>query len=184
VKRRSPLPLALLAALTLAACGGGGGGTTGADTGGGEEGGTFKATDVGFTFKYPTDFKQVDEDNGKVLAIVAPDPADADNGLKIRQTAAQELPLSAYLDEFRRQFQQQIPRVDKRIEQHNGIEMGVLSFTGNINQGGQQQRVTSSSYFFAGGGKTWQLECLTKGEQHKSMIDAACKQAVDSVSFS
>src|SRR5688500_6780769 len=96
MNRASRLGLVLAAAAALAGCGGGGG----SSTGGGDTSTTgsetmFKASDVAFTFEYPKGFQQVDEDNDKVLARVVPDPSDIDNGLKIRQTSSQELPLSA-----------------------------------------------------------------------------------------
>jgi len=186
--RASRFGLGVGCALLIAGCGAGaGGGTTtgGATTGESAGAGKFKASDVAFTFDYPDGFHQVDEDNDKVLAIVTPAQNDVDNGLKIRQTAAKELPFSAYLDTFQKQFERTIPQgVEKRMETHNGVDMGVLSFTGSVNQGAQKQQVTSASYFFAGGGKTWQLECLSRGDQYKSQIEDACKQAVDSIKFS
>ena len=153
---------------------------------GGESAKTFEAPDIAFSFKYPAAFTQVNEDDGKVLASVLPDTGDTNNAVKVRKTSDQELQLSTYLDEIRRQFAQQLGRVDRRIERHSDLEMGVLSFRAptTVEEGGQQRRVnlSSASYFFAGGGKTWQVECLST-DAHRAQIDAACRQAVNSVSF-
>ena len=113
------------------------------------------------------------------MAKLTPKSNAANNLIKIRLTSARELPFGAYLDAFRRQFAAQVGPVQKRAERHSGREMGVLSFTQSVPAG----RVTSTSYFFAGGGKTWQLECLASG-QFKAQLDTACRQAVDSISFS
>jgi hypothetical protein len=160
----------------LSACGGGGG----------DSAKTFEAPDVAFSFNYPASFTQQNEDADKVLARVLPDPGDTNNALKVRKTSDQELPLGTFLDEIRRQFAQQLGRVDKRTERHGDLEMGVLSWRSptTIREGGQAKKVnlSSASYFFAGGGKTWQLECLST-EAHRAQIDAACRQAIDSISF-
>ena len=166
--------LALSLLLALAGCGGGGGSDSGAKT--------FSAPDVAFTFEIPDGLTQTNQDDGKVLARVSPDPSDVNSAVKVRQASAQELPTSAYLDQFRRQFQQQVGRVDKAMERHSDIEMGVLSFDQPVTLKGQRTRVNSKSYFFTGGGKTWQMECVSTSE-HKAKIDAACRQAIDTIKF-
>ena len=172
---RSGLPTFLLCglgALALAGCG----------SGGGSDETSFEATDVAFTFEHPAEFKQDDADDGKVLARLELDPNQPNDAIKVRQTSARELPLSAFLDTFQRQFSAQVGPVRKRTEKHADREMGVLQFGQSITEQGKRVRATSTSYFFSGGGKTWQLECVSTGAE-KPKVDAACKQAVDSVAF-
>ena len=168
---------ALACGAVLAACGGGGGGDSGK---------TFEAPDVAFKFQYPAAFTQQNEDDGKVLAAVLPEPGDTANAIKVRKTSDQELVLGPFVDEIHRKFERQLGKVNKRTETHSDIEMHVLSFRAptTLRQGGQSKRVTvsSASYIFTGGDKTWQLECLST-EAHRAQIDAACRQALESISF-
>jgi hypothetical protein len=170
--------LALPLLLVLAGCGGGGGSGTTSESGAK----TFNAPDVAFTFEIPEGLTQSNQDMDKVLARVSPDPSDVNSAIKIRQASAQELPHSAYLDQFRRQFQQQVGPVAKAMERHSDIQMGVLSFDQPVTLRGERTRVNSKSYFFTGGGKTWQLECVSTSK-HKAKVDAACRQAIDSIKF-
>lgn len=160
----------------LSACGGGGG----------DSGKTFEAPDVAFKFQYPAAFTQQNEDDGKVIAQVLPEPGDTANSIKVRKTSDQELQLGPFVDEIHRKFERQLGKVNKRTERHSDIEMHVLSFRAptTLRQGGQSKRVTvsSASYIFTGGDKTWQLECLST-EAHRAQIDAACRQALESISF-
>jgi hypothetical protein len=174
--RLLPIGSAVACGVVLSACGGGGG----------DSAKTFEAPDVAFSFKYPASLTQQNEDDGKVLAQVLPEPGDTANAIKVRKTSDRELQLGPFVDEIHRKFVRQLGRVDKRTERHSDIEMHVLSFRTptTLREGGQSKKVTvsSASYIFTGGDKTWQLECLST-EAHRAQIDAACRQAIDSISF-
>jgi hypothetical protein len=177
----------LLAVLALSACG--------SDDDGDEKdsaakkqdtkaqgGTTFEASDVGFTFSHPAEFKQDDSDEGKVLARVK---LDEENGFNIRKTSDQEVTPSFYLDEFERDFERspEVGDVEKRTERHSGQEMGVLVIADAPSAvPGSKERIRAEEYFFAGKGNTWQLECLSTKEK-RSEVDAACAQALESIKF-
>ena len=150
------------------------------------EGTTFEASDVGFTFSYPEGFEQVDEPNdGDALASVTPTPDDPKNGIKVRQTAEQELEFSSYSKQIQSQFEDQLGvKVAVRDETHADIPMGVMEWTSSLTYEDLGQEVTtevhSTSYFFKASGKTWQLECLSIEEQ-RDAIDAACSEAIESI---
>lgn len=178
-------------ALFVSGCGGSEDQQASAPSKGAEEsaqGPTFKAADVGFTFKYPEGFQQVDEPNdGEVLASVTPAPGDVNNGLKIRSTSEQELPFSSYASQLRTQFETQLAtKINQREEKRGGVDLGVLEWSKPYTKTdlGEKKtiRLHSMSYFFAGGGKTWQLECLSS-QDHRSDIDEACQQASGSIEF-
>lgn len=150
------------------------------------EGKTFKADDVGFTFSYPDGFEQLDEPNdGEVVATVTPTPTDPKNGLKVRVTATSELAFDSYAAKIRKQFEDQLATdVAMTTETRGDLELGVLSWTKpfTFSDLGQEEttQLKSTSYFFVAGGKTWQLECLSTSKA-RTTIDAACKQAVESI---
>ena len=170
---------ALLSALALAACG--------SDDDGGDnepaekkpaaqsEGGTtFEASDVGFTFEHPEEFKQENADQGKIIATLK---LDEENGLNIRKSSDQALPPSFYLDEFERDFERSpdVGDVQKKTTRYGGRETGVLVIPDAPSAvPGSKERVRAEEYFFAGDSKTWQLECLST-EEKRSEVDAACK---------
>jgi hypothetical protein len=188
--------LTALAAVTLAGCGGGGDKST--PSGGSAktppakstaaQGGKFQAKDVGFTFQYPTSFKQVDEPNdGSVLASVTPTPGDVNNGLKIRKTAEKELPFESYAGQIRGQFEQQLgTKVMQSSGTRGSLKLGVLKWSNSYTKKdlGEEKTIelSSKSYFFAGSGKTWQLECLSS-QDYRDQITEACKQALGSIEF-
>lgn len=188
--------LASVIVLAIAGCGGGGdkssssGGSAKSSPGksSGPEAGKFQAKDVGFTFQYPTSFKQVDEPNdGSVLASVTPTPGDVNNGLKIRKTSDKELPFSSYADSIRQQFEQQLgTKVTETQGTRGSLELGVLKWSNAYTKKdlGEEKviELSSKSYFFAGGGKTWQLECLSS-QDYRDEITEACKQALGSIQF-
>ena len=186
------LALSAAAAFALAGCGGGddsepGKSTPAATTTAAEtEGSTFEASDVGFTFAHPEGFEQLDEPNdGDALASVTPTPTDPKNGIKIRETADEELAFDSYAAQIRSQFEEQLGvKVSQRDETHGDIAMGVLEWTDSLTYQDLGQETTteihSTSYFFVASGKTWQLECLSTEEQ-RDVIDAACEQAIESV---
>jgi hypothetical protein len=151
------------------------------------DGNTFKAADVGFTFGYPNGFEQVDEPNdGDALATVTPTPGDVKNGLKIRETAKTELEFAAYSGTIRAQFEDQLGvKVALREESEGDLKLGVMEWSKPITftDLGQEEttQLKSTSYFFAAGGRTWQLECISAAE-HREAIDAACTQAIGSIS--
>lgn len=188
------LALSAAVALALAGCGGGDsdsgdGGSAAATTttaAAEAEGNTFEASDVGFTFAYPDGFEQLDEPNdGDALASVTPTPTDPKNGIKIRETAAQELIYESYAAQIHSQFEEQLGvKVTRRNETHSDLDMGVMEWTDSLTfQDLGQEKTTelhSASYFFVASGKTWQLECLSTEEQREA-IDAACEQALESV---
>ena len=189
--------LTAVAIMSLAGCGGGGDKST--PSGGSAKSspakssapapGKFQSKDVGFTFQYPTSFKQVDEPNdGSVLASVTPTPGDVNNGLKIRKTADKELPFDSYADEIRQQFEQQLgTKVSQSTGTRGSLELGVLKWSNSYTKKdlGEEKTIelSSKSYFFAGGGKTWQLECLSS-QDYRDQITEACKQALGSIAFS
>ena len=138
------------------------------------EANTFESADVGFTFTYPDGFEQVDDPgDGKVLASVSPTPDDARNGLKVRQTSAQELVFDSYSGQISAQFEEQLgTKVDVRTESVGGIDFGIMEW--------RAQGLHSTSWFFIASGKTWQLECLSAASQ-RDAVDAACEEAVGSI---
>ena len=152
------------------------------------QGTTFKASDVNFTFQYPKGFQQVDEPNdGKALATVTPVPNDVNNGLKIRETANNELPFASYGSKLRAQFEDQLAtKVSQRETTEGGIALGVLEWKKPYTKTDLGEEKTfelhSTSYFFAGGGKTWQIECLS-AQDYRREIDAACDKAIASIEF-
>lgn len=166
----------------------GGGGSTTTDAAAQPDGNRFEAADVGFTFAYPDGFEQVDEpDDGKVVASVTPTPNDVKNGIKIRKTAEQELEFSSYGDNLRSQFEEQLGiKIAQSEETHSGISFGVMDWSKPFTYEdlGEEKttRLRSTSYFFAGGGDTWQIECISDSE-HRTQIEQACEQALESIDF-
>jgi hypothetical protein len=190
------LALAATAVLALSGCGGGDDDSGGSEDGSAAtttttaapeaEGNTFEASDVGFTFTYPDGFEQLDEPNdGDALASVTPTPTDPKNGIKIRETAAQELAFDSYSADIHSQFEEQLGvKVSLRDETHADLDMGVMEWTNSVTfQDLGQEKTTeihSTSYFFVASGKTWQLECIS-AEDQRDAIDAACEQAIESI---
>jgi hypothetical protein len=179
---------ALLAAALLAGCGSSGDdskddGSTAPETPApSADSAVFRSKDVGFTFAYPRSFDIDRRPEGQVLGQVSADAGGRINALKIRKTSDRELGPDRYLDEFQRDFERTVGAVEKRKEQVGDLETGVLEFTDQVEQAGEQVEFTSTSYFFKGGGGTWQLECIADSE-HRAAIDDACHAALESVRF-
>ncbi len=134
----------------------------------------FESNRIGFTFQYPDDLVVDRPPRSGALARVAVKRRAELNAIQVRQTARRELRPSRYLDEFRRDVEASVDRVDTREEQVGELDVGVLEVTGTD--------FTSSSYFFTGAGRTWQLECLSD-DQHRAKIDQACRVALESIEF-
>jgi hypothetical protein len=109
-----------------------------------------------------------------VLARVAVKRRARLNSIQVRQTARRELHPTRYLDEFRRDLERSVERVETREDRIGDLDVGVLEVEG--------RGFTSSSYFFAGAGRTWQLECLSDDE-HRARIDEACRIALGTIAF-
>jgi hypothetical protein len=130
---------------------------------------------IGFTFEYPDDLVVDRRPRPPVLARVAVNRRARLNAIQVRQTARRELRPTRYLDEFRRDLERSVERVETREDQVGDLDVGVLEVEG--------RDFTSSSYFFAGAARTWQLECLSNDE-HRAKIDEACEIALGSIAFS
>jgi hypothetical protein len=165
--------------LLSAGCGGDDG--EGDDGGGNgkDGGGTAEASDIGFTFDYPSSFKLVTQDEGKVLLIAQ---LEGDNRIAVRKTSDQPILSSVLLESLRAQFKQQVRDVKPfKDEKHAGKKMRVLELNipaDNPASGGTA--LHSVSYFFVASGKTWQLECSSHPDKQRQVTEA-CIKAVDSI---
>lgn len=135
---------------------------------------TFASPRIPFTFDYPKDLVAEKKPREDVLAEVAAERGSRLNAIKVRRTARRELEPGRYLEEFRRDFERSVGAVEKRRERIGDLDLGVLEF--------ETPKFSSSSYFFTGGGQTWQVECISDPE-HRAAIDAACKTALESVTW-
>ena len=134
----------------------------------------FESSRLGFTFEYPADLAVDRTPRQPVLARVAVKRRARLNSIQVRQTARRELHPTRYLDEFRRDLERSVERVETREDRIGDLDVGVLEVEG--------RGFTSSSYFFAGAGRTWQLECLSDDE-HRARIDEACRIALGTIAF-
>lgn len=141
---------------------------------------TFRASDVGFTFDFPEELRQNDQDADDVLARVYLSPDDSRNVLKIRQASARNEPLNALLERIRPRLEQRVGKLDLAMERHGDIQMAVLSYGNPATVDGRRTRVRSDSYFFAAAGRMWHLQCLRTSEEPDT-IKSACRQALDSI---
>ena len=142
----------------------------------------FESDRIGFTFEYPAVFVAEKHPRESVLARVGVERGSRLNAIKIRRTSRRELGPGRYLDEFQRDFERSVGRVEKRREQIANLDMGVLEFADTVERGGKPVDFTSSSYFFAGAGRTWQVECIADAE-HRQQVEEACRIALESVQF-
>jgi hypothetical protein len=142
----------------------------------------FESPRIGFTFEYPKDFVAEKRPSEGVLARVGVKRGSPLNAIKVRRTARRELGPERYLDEFRRDFERTVGKVDKRKERIGELDTGVLEFEDSVKRRGEVVELRSSSYFFAGAGNTWQIECFSDSE-HRQQIDDACRIALQSVDF-
>lgn len=140
----------------------------------------FRSPAIGFTFLYPKNF--VRETPAGVLAQVAPRRREFFNAIKVRQAADRELAPERYIEDFRRDFERRVARVEKRMETVGELEIAVLEFRDSHRRKGRATDFTSTSYFFAGAGRTWQVECVAEPKR-EARIDAACRRALESVRF-
>ena len=86
------------------------------------------------------------------------------------------------MDEFQRDFERTVGKVDKREERIGNLDTGVLEFDDSVKRGGETVEFKSASYFFKGGGQTWQVECIAD-TGHRQQIEDACRTALESVDF-
>lgn len=172
--------------MLIAGCGSdddesGGGSETSADTAAAAA--VFESDEVGFTFEYPEEYVAETTPVGPILGQVSVEKGGKVNAIKVRKTADQELGTERYLEEFQRDFERTVGTVERREDTVGDLDVGILEFEDSFEETpGETVEFTSTSYFFVGGGKTWQLECIADAE-HKTEIDEACTNALESVSF-
>ncbi len=142
----------------------------------------FESPRIAFTFEYPKGYVAEKRPRERVLARVAVERGARLNAIKVRRTARRELGPGRYLDEFQRDFERTVGKVEKREERIGDLETGVLEFEDSIERGGETVDFKSSSYFFTGAGRTWQVECIADDE-HRVEIEEACRIALGSVDF-
>ena len=94
--------------------------------------------------------------------------------VRVRRTARTELRPRRFLDEFKRNLEAEVRRVDTRKERVGELDVGVLEV--------EDDDFASVAYFFTGAGRTWQVECIARPEQ-KERTAAACRNAVETVDF-
>jgi hypothetical protein len=138
---------------------------------------TFSADGVEFTFSIAEGGTQV-EGSDDVLAAVLLDPADGDNGLKIRQAAVEPLPSATYIGTIRQQFEADLEvDVEFTTETRSDIEMAVLSYekvVGSIDE-------AVSNYFFEGDTATWVIECISTKQATREPVRELCDEALDTL---
>jgi hypothetical protein len=138
---------------------------------------TFSADGVEFTFTIAEGGTQVGA-RDEVLAAVLLDPADIDNGVKIRQAAVEPLPSESYIETIRQQFEADLDvDVEFTTETHAGIEMAVLSY--EAKQGPIDESVRN--YFFQGNSATWQIECISTEQVTRQDVQELCDRALDTL---
>jgi hypothetical protein len=175
---RGAVVLVVAVVIGLAGCGSDGGdsGSTQA-SGTAAESETFGADGVDFTFSIAEGGTQV-EGKDEVLAAVLLDPADFDNGIRIRKTASQPLPYESYIETIRQQFEADLGAdVEFTAETHADIEMAVLSYESQ--KGSIDQAV--SNYFFEGNTATWQIECISTRQATRAAVETLCEEALDTI---
>jgi maltose-binding protein MalE len=140
---------------------------------------TFSSDGVEFTFSIAEGGTQVDGSD-EVLAAVLLDPADADNGVKIRQAASEPLPSGSYIETIRQQFEADLGvDVEFTNETHADIEMAVLSY--EAKRGSIDESV--SNYFFEGNTATWHIECISTKQSTREAVDDLCDEALDTLAL-
>jgi hypothetical protein len=142
----------------------------------------FESPRIAFTFDYPQDFVAEKRPREQVLARVGVERGSRLNAIKVRRTARRALSPDRYLGDFQRDFARTVGTVEKREERVGDLDAGVLEFDDSVEQDGEKAEFRSSSYFFTGAGQTWQIECIADAE-HRAVIDAACRTALESVDF-
>ena len=174
------LPLTIVMVLSLVGCG--------SDDGGESEStqpserataspDTLSAEGVEFTFSIAEGGTQVDA-RDDVLAAVLLDPADVNNGVKVRQAAPEPLSSESYIETIRQQFEADLGvEVEFTTETHAGTEMAVLSYEGK--QGSIDQSVRN--YFFPGSTATWHIECISTEQATRAAVDRLCAEALDTL---
>lgn len=141
----------------------------------------FRADGVGFTFEYPKEYVRGEPPG--VLGQVSPERGAFFNAIKVREAADRALPPARYLEDFQRDFARRVGTVERRMETIGDLDAGVLEFSDSHGEKGEDPvEFTSTSYFFTGAGRTWQLECVSEGEQREE-IEAACRGALESIEF-
>ncbi|MBK5232901.1 MAG: hypothetical protein JJE13_07980 [Thermoleophilia bacterium] len=172
--------LIVVVVLGVAGCGSDGGGeseSTQPSESATESPATFSADGVEFTFSIAEGGTQVGASD-EILASVLLDPADIDNGLKIRQAAMQPLPSESYIDTIRQQFEADLGvEVEFTTETHAGTVMAVLSYESK--QGSLDQSVRN--YFFEGNTATWHIECISTEQATRAAVEGLCDEALDTL---
>lgn len=172
--------LIVVVVLSVAGCGSDGGGeseSTQTSESAKESPDTLSADGVEFTFSIAEGGTQVDA-RDDVLAAVLLDPADVNNGVKVRQASPEPLPSESYIDTIRQQFEADLGvEVEFTTETHAGTEMAVLSY--EAKQGSIDQSVRN--YFFEGNTATWHIECISTEQATRAAVEGLCDEALDTL---
>ena len=140
---------------------------------------TLKQADIGFTFDYPSDFREMKVDakntQGKVRVLLG---IDDNNLIAVRQFAPKEAPSASDLKAATVSFATAngVPASAVTVGKRSGIDVATFKTATKVDG----TNTANAENVFAIGGATWQLECQST-QDHTADVRKACDTALDSI---